>query len=204
MAKLTNDFFSRVQLERWKAAIPRRTEESKKWFYDRLKGIRNLNRKNLLNDDSLVVKNKPLVGRMFMFIYDAKTKENLPYFDKFPLIIMVGPAKGGFYGLNLHYLPPLVRAMFFDKLLKHTNNKKFDETTKFRLNYEMLKSASNLKQFQPCFKRYLFSHIKSKTVEVPSSEWELALFLQTDDFVYKTRQTVWKDSKKMYSNTITP
>jgi hypothetical protein len=41
------------------------------------------------------------VGSMQMFFYDPKTKETLPYYDTFPLVVVVGPAEGGFYGLNL-------------------------------------------------------------------------------------------------------
>ena len=53
----------------------------------------------------------------FGHYYDAKHKATLPYYDGFPLILMLGPAKGGFMGLNLHYLPPVVRARLLDAVL---------------------------------------------------------------------------------------
>ena len=64
-----------------------------------------------------------------MYFYDPKTKDTLPYYDRFPLTIMVGPAPKGFYGLNLHYLPLDIRARFLDSLLDTINNKRYDETT---------------------------------------------------------------------------
>jgi hypothetical protein len=132
-----------------------------------------------------------------MYFYDPKTKETLPYYDKFPLIIMVDRAPKGFYGLNLHYLDFKRRAIFFDKLMDYMTNKKYDRTTKFRLSYGLLSGARKLKEFEPCFKRYLTSHITSRVSEVPATEWEAALFMPTDQFVKNKRQTVWNKSRKL-------
>ena len=46
---------------------------------------------------------KPSAGRLNMFIYDPKTKNRLPYYDVFPLVLPLEPIKGGFLGLNFHY-----------------------------------------------------------------------------------------------------
>jgi hypothetical protein len=169
--------------------------KSRDWFIQNLKNIRNISRTNILNDSKLVARKTPLIGRMFMFFYDPKTKETLPYYDEFPLVVMVEPALGGFYGLNLHYLSPKLRAVFFDELTERLNNEKYDETTRIKLTYDMLKSTRKMRLFAPCFKRYLFKNISSKTVEVPPSEWEIAMFLPTDSFVGKDRTSVWNISK---------
>ena len=136
------------------------------------------------------------MGRMYMYFYDPKTKDILPYYDRFPLIVMVKREKGGFTGLNLHYLPPILRAKFFDRLTEFTNNK-YDESTRFRLTYNFLRASSKLELFKPCFKRYLTSQVESRITEVPATEWEVALFLPTDKFVKNSRQTVWKKSRAM-------
>jgi hypothetical protein len=190
--------FSKIQTKAELAGIQPRTKKSRDWFINNLKNIKNLSRSSLLTDDSLVRRNRPLIGRMFMFMYDPKFKETLPYYDQFPLIVMVGPAPKGFYGLNLHYLHPRARAVFFDELMEHMNNDKLNDTTRFRLTYEMLKSVGKLRMFQPCFKRYLFKHMTSKTVEVPPSEWEVALFLPTDNFAKESRNAIWNKSKAMF------
>ena len=51
--------------------------------------------------------NRPVVtpGEMYMFYYDAKHKDTLPYWDRFPLVFPFSKVKDGFLGLNLHYLP---------------------------------------------------------------------------------------------------
>ena len=132
---------------------------------------------------------------MIMYFYDPKTKETLPYYDKFPLTIIVGPAPGGFYGLNLHYLPVPLRAKMLDSLMDITNNRKYDETTKFQATYNTLKRASKLKYFKPCFKHYLNSNVRSRFAYVPPPEWEIATFLPTADFQKSGKSTVYKDSR---------
>ena len=99
---------------------------------------------------------------MYNFQYDPKTKKQLPYYDRFPLCIPVQPAKGGFHGMNLHYIAPNLRAQFLDGLLDITNNDKFDRSTKFRLTYQLMQGARRYRFFKPCFKHYLSKNIKSK------------------------------------------
>lgn len=190
------NIFSKIQTKAELAGIEKRSKQSRNWFIQNLKNIRNITSASLLKDESLIKRQRPLIGRMFMFMYDPKTKETLPYYDRFPLIVMVEPAKNGFYGLNLHYLPPRLRAIFFDELMSRMNNDKFNKTTRIKLSYDMLKSASKMRAFRPCFKRYLFSQVKSRTVEVPPSEWEIALFLPSDDFAKMDREKIWKESKR--------
>jgi hypothetical protein len=189
--------FSKIQSDAERAGLLPRTKSSRDWFLRKIRGMTSVSSSRILNDDLLQVRNKPLIGRMFMFVYDPKGKETLPYYDKFPLIIMVGPAKKGFYGLNLHYLPPRQRAVFFDRLLDYTTNKKYNESTRFRLSYDMLSSTAKLRAFAPCFKHYLYDHVSSKTVEVLPPEWEIALFLPTDSFEKERNSSIWQKTKTL-------
>jgi hypothetical protein len=134
---------------------------------------------------------------MYMFFYDPKLKKELPYYDAFPLVIVIGPAKGGFMGLNLHYLPPTLRARFLDSLLDITSNKKYDETTRFRLSYSLLKRAAKYKFFKPCIKHYLNDHVRSRFAFVPAPEWEIATFLPTADWRKSSANKVYSDSRGM-------
>ena len=120
----------------------------------------------------------------------------MAYYDNFPLIIMVGPAEDGFYGLNLHYLHPKVRAVFFDRLMEFMTDSRFDEKTRIKITYDKLKAAARLRLFQPCFKKYLYSQVQSKTVMIPASEWEIALWMPTDSFAGEDRQAIWKETRK--------
>jgi hypothetical protein len=174
------------------------TNASRKWFADKVRGLKgNINSMQMLKDPHFIRKTTFRPGFMYHFIYDALHKETLPYFDRFPLIVAVAPAEGGFYGMNLHYVAPVPRARLLDSLLLTTNNENYDETTKFRINYNILNSAAKFRWFRPCFKRYLFSQVESKIMLVPSSEWEIAIFLPTEKFVGANKTKVWRESKKM-------
>jgi hypothetical protein len=148
-----------------------------------------------MREEPLVKEADFIVGSMFMFSYKAKHAKTLPYWDRFPLAIVAGPAAGGFYGLNLHYLPPVLRAKFLDALLGITNNKRYDSSTKFKMSYEMLKRAASMKYFEPCFKHYLNSQVTSHFAKVEAPEWEIAVFLPTQSFQGASNSAVWKDSR---------
>ena len=193
---MADSLFDKYQAQAFKAGVVPRTVESRKWFLNKLKDLRNVSRTKLLTDPAVRVKNKLRVGSMYMYFYDPKNKKTLPYYDRFPLTIMVEPAPGGFYGINLHYLPPILRAKMFTALLSITNNTRYDESTKFKLSYDLLKSSSKLKWFAPCFKRYLYSHVKNSPVIVDATEWEVAMFLPTEQFKKDTRDNIWKESRK--------
>jgi len=186
-----------LEQEAFRAGITPRTRQSREWFANKVRNMRNINRNQLMKDESLELKNRQLVGTMNMFFYDPKTKDKLPFFDRFPLAIVVGPAESGFYGLNLHYLPMNLRAKFLDALLENTNNKRYDETTVFKLNYALLQRAARLKYFKPCFKHYLTTNLKSRFARVPSTEWEIATFLPTASWDKASANAVYKVSRSM-------
>lgn len=192
---MAQSYFDMLEIEAFRKGIAPRTTQSRDWFMNRVKDMNNINRHRLLKDDRLKQRQRFGAGNMYMFFYDPKHRKTLPYYDSFPLTIMIGPAKGGFYGLNLHYLPLKLRAAFFDSLLD-TTNKKYDESTKFNINYSALTAASKLKAFKPCIKHYLTSHLDSKIVLVEPSEWEIALFMPTQQFNISDSK-VWAKSRKM-------
>ncbi len=78
------------------------------------------------------------IGKMYFAYYDPKHKEKLPYYDTFPIIIPIQRYKDGFLSMNLHYLPPILRARLLDSLYDTVNNDKLDETTKMMISYKIL------------------------------------------------------------------
>ena len=193
---MTN-IFQKLEYEAFRAGITPRSRESMDWFRRKAQSMGRVNRRQLMNQDPVELRNRGVLGNMYMYFYDPKTKDTLPYYDSFPLTIVVGPAAGGFYGLNLHYLPPVLRARMLDGLMDITNNKSYDETTKFQIRYNMLQRTSKLKYFKPCFKHYLNEHVRSRFALVPAPEWEIATFLPTADFQKSGKSAVYKDSRKM-------
>lgn len=179
------------------------SKESHDWFYNKVRKMgREDTRASLLDDARRTGKEirdpsiAPAAGRMYTYVYDAKHKDDLPYWDAFPLIFMVGPAEGGWYGINLHYLPPKARAILFDELIQITSDKRFDARTKVNLSYQTLVASKQYALFKPCFKHYLTSQLRSKIVKIDSKEWEAALFLPTANFQKASTAKVWADSLK--------
>ena len=187
--------FDKLEREAFRGGIQARTKESMRWFRTRVSQIKGVNRNQLMKD----ARNSKrfIYGDMYMYMYDPKHKRTLPYYDRFPLTIPVEPAKGGFRGINLHYLPPVLRAKFLDALLNITNNKKYDESTKFNLTYDLLNGSRNTRYFKPCFKHYLLNHVKSRFAEVPAPEWEIATFLPTAQWEKSTAGRIYSDSRKI-------
>ena len=191
----------RLEQEAFRAGIQARTDDARDWFRAKVKQLGKINRQQLLRDEALIRKSRTMMGHMYMYFYDPKHRETLPYYDAFPLTIMVERAPGGFYGLNLHYLKPNTRAIFLDKLTDTLTNDKYDETTRFRARYNLLSSVRKFKEFQPCFKHYLSSQIDSKIVLVQPPEWEIAIFLPTEQFVKAKKTQVWQKSAKTIRGT---
>lgn len=191
-----SNLFYNLEMEAFRNGITPRTKESMDWFRRKAQAMRRVNRNQLMKQEPVELRNRGVIGNMYMFFYDPKTKEQLPYYDRFPLVVVVGKAEGGFYGLNLHYLPPVLRARMLDGLMDITNNKVYDDSTRFNIRYSTLKRISKLKYYKPCFKHYLNSQVRSRFAYVQPPEWEIATFLPSADFS-KNKNMVYKDSRKM-------
>ena len=165
-------------------------QKSMDWFFKTIRASENEFRKG-----SFSVRDHPFIGGMFYFIYDAKHKATLPYWDKFPLVIPIETYSDGFLGLNLHYINPILRAKLLDILIqKYTRSS--TSKTYMAVTYRILKSVAAMKMYEPCVHRYLTDHMKSRVVMVTADMWEEAAFLPTARWVGATNQQVWADSKR--------
>lgn len=177
--------------------LPARSNTAREWFRDKAQGLGKVSESSILRDSTERLRNKTTIGKMVFFMYDAKHKATLPYYDKFPLIFPVDRTSDGFTGINFHYLPLPLRAQLMDALYDITNNDRYDETTKLKMSYGVLKGAEKFKLFKPTYKRYLTSQVRSRFVQIEPAEWDIALFLQTEQFIGASKTKVWADSKKI-------
>ena len=152
---------------------------------------------NLMQDRERL-KSSTIIGSMYFYYYDPKLKKSLPYYDRFPLVIPIEQYPDGFLGLNLHYIHPKQRVLLLDALSEYKTNNKYDKTTKLRLSYDLLKRASSIYQATPCIKRYLFSQVESRFLEIPADEWDIAILLPVEQFSGATNNKVWTDSRKKF------
>ena len=140
------------------------------------------------------------VGMMYCFFYDAKTKADLPYWDKFPMVLVLEKYNDGFLGINLHYLPVKYRIAFLTKLMKFALLTPEDDIKRMRISYEILNTSKRYAEFRPMLKRYLFSQIRSKLLKIEPNEWDVATMLPLQQFKGARPMTVWKDSMQHYKD----
>lgn len=130
------------------------------------------------------------VGRMLMYAYDPKTKEKLPYYDTFPLIFLVDFTSDGWYGLNLHYLPPLYRTAIIDNLEPYYRDDSLSDSSKAKMSHEILKKTVGVTAIEHCFKRYLVSHVRSSFMFIDQKDWRKAVMLPTERFKKSSKTNV--------------
>ena len=140
------------------------------------------------------------LGKLYCFYYDPKGKEDLPYYDRFPMVLAIEKYNDGFLGLNLHYLPFNYRMAFLGKLLKFAVQGEPGEIDRLRVTYDILVASRRLKEFRPCIKRYLSGHIQSKILAIQPNEWDIAAFLPLQQFRGAKSQQVWQESLEQIRN----
>jgi len=172
-------------LERWERESPanlrKRSLESMNWFKGKARNLK-LRQEPLQRDIGNYVSGNPislLSGKMYMFFYDAEHKKKLEYWDRFPCMIPIDFRENQILGINLHYIAPRHRILLLDEMFRTTNNEKFDDTTRFRIFYDLIKSVSRLKYAKPCLKWYSSDRIGSRVTEVPTEYWEIVAMMPT-------------------------
>ena len=176
--------------------IPARTSSARLWYRGAADKVSTTPR-NLMQREKDRLVNNVGIGNMYAFFYDPKTKAKLPYYDRFPLIFPIKKLPDGFLGINMHYLPYQLRARLMDALYSITNNKKYDESTKLKISYDILNSASKFKLFKPTVKRYLNEKVKSRFLFINPTEWDIAIFLPVERFSKASKEVVFNASRKM-------
>lgn len=179
-----------------KEGLQPRTNKARAWLRSKIDSLKPT--PGALMRDRMRLKNSTIIGKMYFYYYDPKSKDSMPYYDRFPLVIPIERYSDGFLGLNLHYISPKQRIILLDKLSVFLNNDNYDETTKFRLRYHTLKNASRIFEGTPCIKKYLYKNIDSRFLEIPAEEWDIAALIPYEYFIGATKNKVWTDSRKKF------
>ena len=144
------------------------------WYRKKVAAMTTPGARSLINKGKATL--RPKYGIMNLFGYDPKHKDRLPYYDTFPLIFPLEPAKGGFIGLNFHYLRPGARAAFLRSLANTTTDKKFDKKTRYRINWR------NNEFMRKTAKHYLFNQVRTSFLNITAEEMAIAIFLPVARF----------------------
>jgi len=187
--------FTTLAEEHSQADFDRLSKDSLSWMKKKIQEIRSPSSMTLgMAREKSRQTNTFKLGRLYCFYYDPKGKDTLPYYDIFPMVLILDRYEDGFLGLNLHYLPYRYRVAFLKKLMDYAVLNKDDEIKRLRVTYDILTTSRRLREFQPCLKRYLFGHIKSRLLTIQPSEWEVATLLPLQQFRKAKPNKVWQDS----------
>lgn len=171
------------------------SRKSVEWLQAKVRDIRNPQRIVAdITKERERYRGRFITGGLYFFHYDPKYAKTLPYYDIFPLVLVLEKYKDGFMGLNLHYLPVKYRAIFMDLLLDYAYYNDQDEITRMKITYNILASSKRFKAFGPCLKKYLYNHTTSKIIHIQPHEWETALFLPVEQFKKAKKTEVFKES----------
>lgn len=188
MTNLAN-YFERYKFD------PSIANKSRTWFRQEVLLLKkdNINRQQLLTYGGKAI-TRVMPGNMYMYFYDPKYKDTLPFYDRFPLVFPFDTIQGGFIGLNMHYLPHKIRLMLFDKLLQFKTSKVLDEKTKLKYSYATVKRLALFPMAKHCIKSYLLDHVQSPIKMIPANHWTTALMLPVENFAKASTSKVWSTS----------
>jgi len=186
----------RINEELSKKGLKPRSVSARDWLRAKINEL-NPTRQSVVRDKERL-RDSTILGKMYFYYYDPKTKENLQYWDKFPLVIPIETYRDGFLGLNLHYISPKQRLVLLDALSEFANNSKYDETTRLRLTYNNLKNLGKAYKAKPCVKKYLFKHVDSRFLEISANEWDIAVLLPFQNFQGASANKVYNDSRTKF------
>ena len=177
------------------ANLRKRSIASMNWFRDSVKRIRTTPQAWQRNINEF--RDEFEMGKMYMFFYDAKHKKTLPYWDRFPVMIPVERYETGVLGINLHYIAPRDRVKLMSALFELINEEQFNEETRFRLTYDLLKSVTKVRMAKPCIKQYLWGHVDSRLTEIHPDYWDIVSMLPVHKFNVNANK-VYNESRRNY------
>ena len=152
-------------------------KKSANWYRTNVQSISDkFTARKLMNQGKLI--GRPSVGRLNMFFYDPKFKKTLPYYDAFPLVLPLEPFKGGFMGMNFHYIRPVQRISLLNNLQRYASGG-MKSTTRIDATYDGIK---NVRIARTTIKKYLYSHVRSNFLRVDFDEAALAVMLPVQQF----------------------
>jgi hypothetical protein len=178
--------------------VGKEVKRSARWFQDKIKGLKGSLRNQWTQTNApkfyreaenkvnpKVLRLRANLGDLFAYYYRPKHMLTLPYYDTFPLVMLIGYEKETFLGLNFHYLNPKLRAILLDRV-----------TAKVGTGIINWNKIAKIPQVEPCVKRYRYDHIVRKVIPIEEQENEIAIFLPLERFKKASKASVWADSRK--------
>jgi len=191
-------FLSKVSDAVSSGTVEKEVKRSAVWFKNKIKGLKGELRNRFSKTNARTFyresSNKFVpdrlgrrmnMGDMFCYWYNPKYKMSLPYYDMFPIVMLIGFEKETFLGLNFHYLRPQHRAMLLDRV-----------TAKIGNALPKWSKLAKLPYIEPTIHRYRYDHVMKKIIPIEKNEQELAIFLPLERFKKASKTKVWGISSR--------
>jgi hypothetical protein len=190
---MAHDFMSQFIKRATNAEVRKVAEEGRQWL------TTAANKLDKIKDKVLADRPRDLsIGSMYLFIYDAKLKMTLKYYDLHPLIFPISVTRDRFMGLNFHYLPMGARIKLMDALYDFASKEKDERDISLNISYQLLKGIAKYRYFKPTVHLYLNNHVRSRFVWIPATQWKQMLFLPLQSFRGTHPNAVYTDSVNKY------
>lgn len=171
---------------------PGSVQRSQSWYRAQVQRLGNLQRNVDRSIAQAQMTRQPKIGHLYMFHYDPKHKDRLPYYDTLPLVFPFEKAANGFLGLNLHYLPYAMRFRLMSALqdLAGRGNRS-------AISWGILKGSSRYPGVNAAVKHYLTAQMRSSFLEIPDDQWLAASQMPVERFVGASKETVFRNTRRM-------
>lgn len=200
MAEVQESLLSKVSDAVRSGTVGKEVQRSARWFQDKIKGLKGdlRNRFSSTNAakfyreadnkvEKAILKKRIELGDLFCYYYNPKYRATLPYYDMFPMIMLLSAEKETFLGINFHYLRPKWRAILLDRV-----------TARIGGGLPKWSKLRNIRQIAPTIKRYRYDHIMRKVVPIKEDEQEIAIFLPTERFRKAGKSKIWSESERKF------
>tara|TARA_B110000467_G_scaffold111695_1_gene102130 strand:+ start:44 stop:544 length:501 start_codon:yes stop_codon:yes gene_type:complete len=122
-------------------------------------------------------------GNMYFYKYLAEPTNIL--FDRFPLIFMIRKKGMLFEGINFHYIPVKWRMPLFEDMKIFFDSDEIEDDTRLRVKAfrNLIMTNRKYRFAKIALHRYRKSHIRSKMIMIPPTEWQKAILQPAEKFV---------------------
>jgi len=115
---------------------------------------------DVLQRDKNVMRVYPRIFSLMLYGYKAKYREELPFYDKYPLAFVLDVQPKSFFAINLHYYTPSQRIGIVQNL-----------------------AENKIPRFEKGAHKYLLSEVRTPYLHLAQQEWETICILPLEEFV---------------------
>ena len=140
-----------------------------------------------------------LSAKFYFFKY--LTEKPNEYYNMYPLVFSLGRVKGGFWGIDFHYIAPKRRIVLMSDLRQVSPSL---VKSPIRFASEFRKRMSKVRKFRPAkiaFKRYNTDNIiAGKIIRIAPEDWDAAIQEPVERFINSKGNKL--SSKKIWKETL--